>query len=173
MPQKTHAGGAVSSPTAMVTDYFRAAPVHASEKLEAGSSRVLAWLLKRAVKVAKRTDDEPLFVRKDEVVAVLLDRRCRHAGSASLAEIQHLAAPAKSLDKRAKRQRDRRKREWEQLLLPGAVLVVDARMCGLRDGMLAEGEESSVATADSDADWQAQTVDAQADVLRPVIGFPG
>ena len=150
------AGGAVSVPPGLVAEYFRAAPVHATEKLEAGSRRVLDWLLKRAVQVAKRTENDRLFVPDDEVVAVLLDRRCRHAGNAYLAELKHLAAPAKSLNPRERRERGRQKKEWQETLLPGTVLVVDTRMCGLRDGMLSERENEEAIAADSDACWQEQ-----------------
>lgn len=164
-------GGTVSAPPGLVTEYFRYAPVHATEKLEAGSRRVLDWLLKRAVQVAKRTENDRLFVREDDIVAVLLDRRCRHAGSVDLAELLHLAAPARGLKPRERRDRDRRKKEWQETVLPGTVLVVDARLCGLRDGMLTERENKEAVSADSDVSWQEEKDDPLADSARPVIGF--
>ena len=44
-------------PPSMVAEYFRVAPVHATERLEAASSRVFDWMLKRAAQVAKRPHD--------------------------------------------------------------------------------------------------------------------
>lgn len=168
---RIRAGGAVSAPPGLVAEYFRAAPVHATEKLEAGSRRVLDWLLRRAVQVGKRTESDHLFVPEDEIVAVLLDRRCRHAGNVDLAELLYLAAPARSLKPRERRERKRRKDEWQETLLPGTALVVDARMCGLRDGMLTEQENEEAVSADSDVSWQKQNEDPSADSARPVIGF--
>jgi len=153
---RIRADGTVSSPPGLVAEYFSAAPVHETEKLEAGSRRVFDWLLKRALQVAKRTENDGLFVPEDEMVAVLLDRRCRHAGNADLAEFLYLAAPSKSLKPRERRERDRRKKEWQETLLPGTVLVVDTRMCGLSDGMLSERENEEAIAADSDACWQEQ-----------------
>ena len=58
--------------TTMVGDFFRVAPIHATERLEAASSRVFDWLLKRLGQVAKRNPDHDMAVRDEEVVAILL-----------------------------------------------------------------------------------------------------
>ena len=167
---RVRAGEDVSAPPGMVTDYFRAAPIHATEKLEAGSRRVLDWLLKRAVRVTKRGEDHVSSIRDDEIVAILLDRKCRSAGSGKLALLQCLAAPAKALNKTEKTVRDRLKKDWEKSVLPGAILVVDARLGGLRDGMLTEREEETAIAADSDASWQALREEPTPDA-SPVIKF--
>ena len=124
----------VSAPPTMVADFFRVAPIHATERLEAVSSRVFDWLLKRVGQVAKCNPDHDMAVRDEEVVAILLDRAGEHVADAKFNDLRHLAAPAKGMSRGEQRERDRRKREWRDRLLPGALLVVDARTCGLRAG---------------------------------------
>ena len=160
-----------SVPPDMVAEFFRVAPVHATEKLEATSSRVFDWLLKRAIQVGKRNDDHDLTINDHEIAAILMDRTGEHVTSAKLSEIQQLATPAKSVNKSEQRGRDRRKREWKERLLPGALLVVDARMGGLRDGMLDEKGESEVASADADRAWRDKKEDPAAEASRPLIRF--
>ncbi len=154
----------------LATEYFRAAPVHATEKLEAGTSRVFEWLLKRAARLAKRQQADPLFVGANEIVGVLLDRGHRHRGSIRWSELRTMAAPVKALSVAARKERDSLKRKWRESLLPGALLVVDARLGGLLDGMLNEQENSKAAAADSDDAWQEMT-QGQAPDAAPVIGF--
>ena len=158
-------------PSAMVADFFRAAPIHATEKLDAVSSRVLDWLLKRAVQISRRNHDHDLAVADDEIVAIALDRNGEYVVAAKFSELRHLAAPAKHMGKREQRNRDRLKREWKERHLPGALLVVDARVCGLRDGMLDERSECEVAAADADECWKDQKEDPCAERLRPLIKF--
>jgi len=55
--------------------------------------------------------------------------------------------------------------------LPGATLIVDARMCGLRDGMLDEKCEHEVASVDSSAEWKEIKDDPTADSAAPLIRF--
>ena len=170
LPCEVHAGDVTTSP-AIVSAFFLHAPLHATEKLEAVSSRVMDWLLKRADRVGKRRPDGNLAVRGNEIVAILVDHSGDHVESASLAELQRLAASAKSLNRGARRKRDRRKRDWTERYLPGATLIVDARMCGLRDGMLDEKSESKVATADSDSDWKDWKEDPTARSATPLLRF--
>ena len=156
----------------MVAEFFQTAPVNATEKLEAGSSQVLDWLLKRAVQVVKRDPNEDSAAKGEEIVAILMNRAGEHVESARLNELQQLAAPAKSLAKSEQRRRDRRKREWKERLLPGALLVVDTRICGLRNGMLDQKSESEVATADADGPWRDMKEDPSAKPSsRPLIRF--
>lgn len=157
-------------PASRVTEYFRAAPIHATEKLEAGTSRVFEWLLKRAARLAKRQQADPLFVGAGEIVGVLLDRGHRHRGSIRWSELRTMAAPVKALSVAGRKERDALKGKWKESLLPGALLVVDARFGGLRDGMLNERENSKVATADSDCGWR-NLKQGRAHDAPPVIGF--
>ena len=156
----------------MVTEFFRAAPIHVTERLEARSSRVMAWLLRRSAQLSYRSDDHDLAVDGTEIVVILLDRAGEHVATGKLSELRRLAAPARSLSKRERGQRDLSKKEWTNRLLPGATLVVDFRMCGLRDGMLDHGCESEAATADADEEWRrTEVADRTAETPRPMIGF--
>ena len=101
----------VSLPPAMVGEFFRSAPIHATERLEAMSGRVFDWLLKRATQVGKRGVDHHSAVRNRDVVAIVLDRSGEHRAHARLDELRHLAAPAKSMSKTEQRRRDRDKKE--------------------------------------------------------------
>ena len=158
-------------PPGMVAAFFRNAPIHATERLEAVSSRVLEWLLKRASRVGRRDPNDVRAPSGEEIAAILVDRRGDHVESATFSELQQLAAPAKSLSRNLARQRDRRKREWKERHLPGATLVVDERIRGLRDGMLDEKSDAEVATADADACWTALREDAAQPTSRPLIRF--
>ncbi len=154
----------------LATEYFRAAPIHATEKLEAGTGRVLEWLLKRAARLAKSQQADSPLVDGAEIVGVLLDRGHRHRGSIRWSELRTMAAPVKALSVAARKERDALKRKWRESLLPGALLVVDSRIGGLRDGMLNEREDKMTATADSDRGWQ-DLPQGQAPDAAPVIGF--
>ena len=167
------AGGEVTVLPSMVAEYFRVVPVHATERLEAASSRVFDWMLKRAAQVAQRPRDHELAIGSDEIdeiVVIAIDRAGEHRAHLTLSEFGRLAAPARSLRKDELRQRDLRKREWKDRHLPGATLVVDHRLCGLRDGMLYEKCETAASTADADEDWRGWK-DLAADGSRPPIGF--
>ena len=166
------AGGETTLPPSMVADYFRVAPVHATERLEAASSRVFDWMLKRAAQVAKRPQGHELAIGNDEIdeiVAIAIDRAGEHRAHLTLRELRQLAAPARSLHKDELRRRDRRKREWRDRHLSGATLVVDYRLCGVRDGMLDEKCETEAETADADEVWRDMKDPAAA--RRPLIGF--
>ena len=166
-----HIDADASVPHEMVGDFFRVAPIHATERLEAASSRVFDWLLKRLGQVAKRNPDHDMAVRDEEVVAILLDRTGEHVADAKFNDLRHLAAPAKGMSRGEQRERDRRKREWRDRLLPGALLVVDARTCGLRDGMLDDRSDCKVAAADADEEWREAREDSSVERSRPLIRF--
>ena len=154
----------------MVAEFFRVAPVHATERLEAASSRVFDWMLKRAAQVAKRPHDHELAIREGEIVVIAIDRAGEHRAHLTLHDLQRFAKPARGLQKDELRQRDRRKREWRDRLLPRATLVADHRLCGVREGMLDEKCETPVSTADADEDWRGWK-NLEADGSRPLIGF--
>ena len=166
-----HRGDTISAPPAMAGGFFRSAAVHASERLEAPSGRVFDWLLKRAAQIAKLGKDREPAVEDEEIVAILMDRAGEHLRSATLSDLRRLVAPASSMSRSERRNRDRDKREWKERLLPGALLVVDARLGGLRDGMLDEKSEPEPATADADDDWRRRAEDPTLDQPRPLIKF--
>ena len=154
----------------MVAKFFLTAPIHATERLEAGSGRVFDWLLKRIAQVGKRDADHDLAVKGEEIMVVLIDRAGDHVANSTMSELQRLAASAKSLGKAEQRQRNRRKEEWRDRHLPGATLVVDARIGGVRGGMLNEKFEARAATADADESWR-NLPDPAAERPQPLIGF--
>ncbi len=161
-------GGDTSVPPSLVADFFRAAPVHATEKLEAGADRVLDWLLKRVIRVTRRRDEA---LEDDDIVLVVLDRDGTLAESADLSQLKHLAAPARSMSKEAGRGRNRQKEEWKKRLLPGRLLIVDRRICGCSGGMLDDKSDGDVPTADADEHWRSTKEDPSSETSRPIIRF--
>ena len=155
----------------MAVEFFRAAPIHATEKLEAFSSRVFDWLLKRVIAIGKRDEGHDLGISDEDVIVILINHAGEYVESAKLTDIQQLATPAKHLTKQEQRKRDRLKREWKGRLLPQSTLIVDARVCGLRDGMLDDKSETEVATADADRRWVKGTDGPSAELSRPLIEF--
>ena len=153
----------------MAAEFFGAAPIHATEKLEAESVRTLDWLLKRALRVGKRNQDHDLTIKGEEVVAILMDRAGEFVESLKLNDLQWLAAPARTMNRNEKRSRDRSKKEWKERLLPGKLLVVDTRICGLCDGLLDEKSEIEVNAADIDQTWKDWREDESKETSRPVI----
>ena len=155
----------------MVTEFFQAAPIHVTERLEARSSTVMNWLLERSTRLSTRSEDHDLAIGGTEIVAMLLDRAGEHVATAKLHELRWLAAPTKSLSNRERVQRDKRKKEWTNRLLPGTTLVVDSRIGGLRDGMLDDACESEATSADADDAWRKAMADPDAETPRRMIGF--
>ena len=162
--------GETTVPPAMVAEYFRVVPVHATERLEAASSRVFDWMLKRAARIARRSEEHDPAIGNDEIAAILIDRAGEHLAHLTLHELRRLAEPAKSLQKGTLRQRDRSKRELRDRHLPGATVVADFRLCGVRDGMLDEKCDGAATTADADESWKSMP-DPSGEGSRTLIGF--
>lgn len=169
--------------------FFEAAPPHTSEQLETETHRVLNWLIARAStkkpepsktvkglldkrssgadlsgkqqkEVAEYERELALYQsrpREEDVVAVLLTSRGEVKGWRRLRELQ---IPTGDDGKKA--------REKLKELLAGAMLVVDARLGGLKDGLLNEKENAIAETADDGAtEWLTRP-----DASRvPVTGF--
>ena len=155
----------------MVLEFFRVASVNPTERLEAQTSMVIDWLLKRAAQMGKRRPNDIGAVSGGQIVAIVVDGKGEYVESASATELLQLAAPAKTLNRSDQRQRDRRKRDWKERHLPGATLFLDARVGGLHDGMLHEKSEQAVATADADEGWREIEEDPRAERSRPLIRF--
>ena len=113
LPYVRH-GDEITTPPAMVAKFFLTAPIHATERLEAGSGRVFDWLLKRIAQVGKRDADHDLAVKGEEIMVFLIDRAGDHVASSTMSELQRLAASAK---------RQERKGTSED---PGVVVLVHA-----------------------------------------------
>lgn len=160
-------GSQTSVTGGMVAGFFRTAPIHSTEKLEAESTHVLDWLLARADRLGKIEGDA---LANDDIVVIVLDRDGELVESANLGSLKQLISPASGMTKTARRERDRRKNEWKRLL-PGRLLVVDKRMCGCRDGLLDEKSDQDVPSADADEDWRSTTDDSFSEKPRPLIRF--
>jgi len=121
--------------------FFEAAPVHTSEILEMETHLVTKWLAARAERVRKQqagqhSAGEGFRLGDDDVVAFALDSDGSLRNAFQLGEL---------------RNDDERKK-----LLAGATLVLDARLAGLRDGLLDDAEEGLPRTADDGQGWLAE-----------------
>jgi CRISPR-associated endonuclease/helicase Cas3 len=132
-----------------VEDFFEAAPPHTSEILETETFHVVKWIAARAKSVRKHqaaqgnAADEPRLSEED-VVAFALDP---DGGLRKAFKLAELDPPE---DKNDKEELDR--------LLAGARLVLDARLAGLRDGLLDDTEAGLPRTADDGQDWLGEGV---------------
>ena len=161
-------GEAVRADKARVETFFAHAPVHATERLETESHRVVEWLLHRvrAIRPARRSD--PASSNHDAAIGEeaphpeKADGDPNDLGPAPISEL----APVCVLMDNAGDLRDSwtlndleartRKPDRDELTrtLGGGTLVVDARLGGLdRDGMLSEEEPGPTPAADSDERW--------------------
>ena len=146
-------GDDVTVPPSMVAEFFQAAPIHATEKLETSRSHLLDWLFKRT-KLLKRADGRGSGWG---VAAIVVNRSGTLVASKSLDELAALGE---------RRKQDREKRQWERQLA-NATLVLDSRFGGLDDdGMLAEKQDGVPVVADTVDDWLAS-----ADQDAPPIKF--
>ena len=139
-----------------VEAFFEAAPLHVSERLETETWRVADWLKKRARKLAKQAESGPRGVESDGPAAEA-DDRIGTVESDGVAPLRLRAPVAFLFDNRGKLDdRGKLNDAWlalqdaaENLKLKelasriaGRLLVVDARMGGLSDGLLnAEAKE--------------------------------
>lgn len=121
-----------------VEDFFEAAPPHLSEKLDTETRRVVAWIIARAGKLR-----DAGVLRDEETVAFVLapDGELRRSYRVhDLAECNG----------------DKKREERLGKVLAGATLIVDARLSGLKDGLLDDAEDGEgIRTADDGGDWPA------------------
>lgn len=146
--------------------FFEAAPLHTSEQLETETHLVLEWLIDRAVTVSETKSVEPPLDPK-QVVAIALGARGELKGWRTLEQLATAKSKGKNEGKEAKRTREQRVKEFEQVLA-AATLVVDARLGGLNDGLL-DGKAGTVAVAADDNPWTWLARPDAEDV--PVTGF--
>ena len=146
-------GDDVTVPPSMAAEFFQAAPIHATEKLETSRSHLLDWLFKRT-KLLKRAaaGQESNW----GVAAIVINRSGTLVASKSLDELAVLGE---------RRKQDRKKQQWERQLA-SATLVLDSRFGGLDDGMLTEEQDGVPVVADTADDWLAS-----ADQGAPPIKF--
>ena len=161
-------GNNITVPKSLVTQFFQSAGIHATEKLEAPVGHVWNWLLKRVKQAEKRAEDHALHISRSDIVALVIDRANDLVSHACLNDLVFLGSPKSRLGKADQQRQSRGKRDWERQLA-GRTLVVDSRLCGLIDGMLSEGSDAAVASADADEGWRGLREDARTN--RPVIKF--
>jgi CRISPR-associated endonuclease/helicase Cas3 len=139
LPVRRRGGNASSQE---VEDFFEAAPPHVSEVLETETFRVVEWLRKRCESLfhgrdaaeEARAEAEPLG--RDDVVGFGLSASYKLRDTLRVRDL--LANDAK---------------DRMQATLAAAVLVVDARVGGLGDGLLNERVDDRATTADDGASW--------------------
>ena len=121
-----------------IEDFFEAAPPRTSEGLETETVRVQEWLKRRASKCA-----EARTLSEGEVVAFVFSKSGDLRRSIRLGE---LLADSKD---------EKDKERLRKLLgnLYDGMLVVDARLGGLKDGLLDNGENSPATTLDFGTGW--------------------
>jgi CRISPR-associated endonuclease/helicase Cas3 len=153
--------------------FFEAALPHTSEILETETFRVVQWLEERAAVMQKQAKERqedattrPLPPAPDEVVAFVLSRAGDLRRSLRLKEL----TTTDDGDSRSARQ------ELLREILSGATIVVDARLAGLKDGLLDEKEDSLPRTADDGQEWLGEHVTGFrircVDVDKPVAPDP-
>jgi CRISPR-associated endonuclease/helicase Cas3 len=148
--------------------FFEAAPPHVSEALETETFRVIEWLECRAKALlkdptgstSKNGSDDAIIpvprLQRDEVAAIALSS----AGDVrAILRLDDLTF--ESDDKKA----NERKKGGLERDLADATLVVDARIAGLRDGLLDEKVENVPRTADDGGAWLASAGE------EPVVRF--
>lgn len=124
-----------------IDDFFEAAPIHLTEVLETEAHRVADWLIKRCQSATARhgpaDHDATQSLHPETIVAFLLKPDGSHRETMTSEEIQqHKASGLRDI-------------------LAGGTLIVDARIGGLKDGLLDEQEAESPVTADCEKDWAA------------------
>lgn len=115
----------------MVSKFFTYAPIHSSERLEAETRVVLDWLLKRARNLEENFNNE--------LACIVIDRAGEKVTERTFGKLANIS-------KKLKEQLERE--------LADATIVVDARLCGLSNGLLDEKSEIEVPTADFSQEWQ-------------------
>lgn len=129
--------------------FFEAAPPHTSELLETETFRVVDWLAARAKSVRKQPAEQDCAtdtarLRAGDVVAFALAPDGDLRRSFRLDELA--AAEGKNNKKNVGD------------VLKGATLVLDARLGGLKDGLLDDAEAAVPRTADDGQDWLGEGV---------------
>lgn len=148
-----------------VEGFFEAAAPHPSELLEAGSARVAEWLAARAATVREAQDrdrprdaaDVPSSAATDATSPVTA---APGDGLSADSVVAWVLAPDDAVYGLRLRElaaahgrSGRRQRDALTQRLAHATLIVDARLGGLREGLLAHDAEECPATADQDPDW--------------------
>lgn len=148
-----------------VEAFFEAAPPHASEVLETETFHVVDWLVKRAMTVGKAgSKRSPAPSREGETTGMLPLRR------SDVAAVVLTAAGDLSKTLRLEDLLGEDAKKKLKQSVAGATLVVDARLAGLKNGLLDADEGIPPRTVDDGKPWmedEASGSQGQA----PVVGF--
>jgi CRISPR-associated endonuclease/helicase Cas3 len=152
-----------------VEAFFEAAPAHESEKLETEAYRVADWLQDRAKAVLKSRQDVRGEQTADTVLAAGTDNVDAREAATQPAKPQEkplhgrdavlfVLLPDGSYAARytlGQLAAERKGKEKEDFIngFVGKILIVDARIGGLNDGMLDSKRENGFPTADIDKGW--------------------
>jgi CRISPR-associated endonuclease/helicase Cas3 len=153
-----------------IADFFEAAPLHESEKLETETFRVVGWLEERTTEFLRRQggpssgstghDEEPLAasggpeeaiekvvlptkkIERDDIFALILTSDGLYSGHLTLGMITE--------DRKGKA------KEFQDRLV-GKTLVVDVRFGGLEAGLLNDVSNGPLETADAGGEWSEKS----------------
>ena len=145
-------GAAATKRDRDIEAFFEAAPPHASEKLETETYKVVDWLVQRATVVSGRSQKSSHSeLGREDVVAYVLSSARDHRRTLKGCDLDD---------------NKENKKKLKEDVLPGATLVVDARLGGLsKDGMLDENANRSPLAIDDGQEWLLPQDD------KPVIRF--
>lgn len=141
-------GGMVAPGNTDIEDFFEAAPLHESEKLETENYRVASWLQQRASRLltfkrrAEGAEVYEMSLKSGTIAVLALSSSGECVGRYTLVEL-------------AQERRGRDRDAFHDALV-GKVLVVDARVAGLNDGLLDAECDDPIETADDTEDWSRQ-----------------
>lgn len=154
-----------------IKDFFEAAPIHLTEKLETSSDDIFKWLLKRVERIvklksaSKRKDvgDLAELPRHDDIVAIVIDHNADLVRRLSLRELEFKGG----------REVQNRKRQLSREL-KNHTLIVDARLGGLAEGLLddkASELEPAIAADDNSTDPWILSANLETDDVDPIPAF--
>lgn len=145
-----------------IEDFFEAAPPHTSELLETETFAVVKWISARTETVCKQQENREIGaeeprLREEDVVAFALDPDGGLRETFTLAELKS----------------PNDKEEFSRLL-GEATLIIDARLAGLKDGLLDDKGAGVPRTADDGQAWlgegavgfRVRTIEASMAVTR-------
>ena len=142
-PPRLRQGDEFTAPRTLVAEFLDTAPIHATERLEALRSHVTDWLKKRAKQLDAVPNDHERATRKNEIIALAVDRAGDLVDSATLGDVLAMYQPKAKLKGNARHRLD----QWERSLA-GATLIVDSRIAGIAAGMLDGKADAAPLTAD-------------------------
>jgi CRISPR-associated endonuclease/helicase Cas3 len=126
-----------------IETFFEAAQPHLSEKLKTETWRVLIWLEKRAIALAKQDE-----MQTNSIIAFALnsDGSLRNKESLRLRDFFKIEDKA----------REKKRKETLEQVLAGATLIVGVTLGGLKDGLLnPDAACEGLRTADDGDSWPA------------------